>query len=102
MGEKRLMDQFHIRSKPGLGTVVELLKILPRKKELIKTQALGKIAAELMREQPGDAAGELRQQNSELLLSLQDLRRQREEPGTSQSGTGGNQPRRGGPVCGAG
>ena len=52
---------------------------MPRKKELIKTQALGKIAAELMREQPGDAAGELRQQNSELLLSLQDLRRQREE-----------------------
>ncbi len=79
MGAQRLMDQFHIRSKPGLGTVVELLKILPRKKELIKTQALGKIAAELMREQPGDAAGELRQQNSELLLSLQDLRRQREE-----------------------
>ena len=48
MGAQRLMDQFHIRSKPGLGTVVELLKILPRKKELIKTQALGKIAAELI------------------------------------------------------
>ena len=27
MGAQRLMDQFHIRSKPGLGTVVELLKI---------------------------------------------------------------------------
>jgi signal transduction histidine kinase/CheY-like chemotaxis protein len=79
MGAQRLMDQFHIRSKPGSGTVVELLKILPRKKELIKTQALGKIAEQLMREQPGDAAAELRQQNSELLVSLQDLRRQREE-----------------------
>src|SRR5262245_41122620 len=32
-----------------------------------------------MREQAGDTAGELRQQNSELLLSLQDSRRQREE-----------------------
>jgi signal transduction histidine kinase/CheY-like chemotaxis protein len=79
MGAQRLMDQFHIRSKPGQGTVVELLKILPRKQELIRTQALGKIADELMREQPGDAAGELRRQNRELLLSLQDLRRQREE-----------------------
>jgi signal transduction histidine kinase/CheY-like chemotaxis protein len=79
MGAQRLMDRFHIRSKPGQGTVVELLKILPRKKELITTQALGKIAEALMREQPGDTSGELRQQNSELLLSLQDLRRQREE-----------------------
>ena len=78
MGAQRLMDQFHIRSKPGQGTVVELLKILPRKKELIRTQALGKIGEELLRQQP-DTAGELRQQNSELLLSLQDLRRQREE-----------------------
>jgi len=78
MGAQRLMDQFHIRSKPGLGTVVELLKILPRKKELIRTQALGKIGEELLRQQP-DTAGELRQQNSELLLSLQDSRRQREE-----------------------
>ena len=79
MGAQRLMDQFHIRSKPGQGTVVELLKILPRKKELIRTQALGKIAEELMREKPSDTAGELRHQNSELLLSLQDSRRQREE-----------------------
>jgi len=78
MGAQRLMDQFHIRSKPGQGTVVELLKILPRKKELIRTQALGKIGEQLLRQQP-DTAGELRQQNSELLLSLQDSRRQREE-----------------------
>src|SRR5215470_13996333 len=33
----------------------------------------------IMGAQPSDAAGELRQQNSELLMSLQDLRRQREE-----------------------
>src|SRR5262249_1592448 len=57
----------------------ELLKILPRKKGLIRPPALGKIADELMREKPRDTAGELRQQNSELLLSLQDLWRQREE-----------------------
>src|SRR5262249_42421818 len=79
MGAQRLMDQFHIRSKPGQGTVVELLKILPHRKEMLKTQALGKIAEELLRQQPGDTAGELHRQNRELLLSLQDLRRQREE-----------------------
>src|SRR5215475_4342181 len=79
MGAQRLMDQFHFRSKPGQGTVVELLKILPRKQDMLKPQALGKIGEALLRAQPSDAAGELRQQNSELLMSLQDLRRQREE-----------------------
>src|SRR5262245_20559952 len=79
MGAQRLMDQFQIRSKPGQGTVVELLKILPRRKELLKAQALGKIAEELLRQQPDNTAGELHRQNRELLLSLQDLRRQREE-----------------------
>src|SRR5262245_38131088 len=58
-GAQRLMDQFHIRSTPGQGTVVELLKILPRKQQLLRTEALGKIADALLREEPADSAGEL-------------------------------------------
>jgi signal transduction histidine kinase/CheY-like chemotaxis protein len=78
-GAQRLMDRFHIRSQPGQGTVVELLKILPRQQELLRPQAIGKIADALLHEAPADSATELRRQNSELLISLQDLRRQREE-----------------------
>ena len=78
-GAQRLMDQFHIDSKPGKGTVVELLKILPRKKDMVGKQALLKIADHLAQEKPADTGDELRRQNRELLVSLQDLRRQREE-----------------------
>src|SRR5262249_25936292 len=76
---QRLMDNFHIHSTPGRGTVVELVKILPRKKDLINRNELSAIGDVLVREKPEDATGELRRQNRELLLSLQDLRRQREE-----------------------
>src|SRR5262245_25653401 len=78
-GAQRLMDKFHIHSNPGKGTVVELVKILPRKKELINRKELSALGDVLAREKPEDATGELRRQNRELLLSLQDLRRQREE-----------------------
>src|SRR5215813_2068492 len=78
-GAQRLMDNFHIHSTPGRGTVVELVKILPRKKDLINRNELSAIGDVLVREKPEDATGELRRQNRELLLSLQDLRRQREE-----------------------
>jgi signal transduction histidine kinase/CheY-like chemotaxis protein len=78
-GAQRLMDQFHIESTPDNGTIVVLLKILPRKKDLVSNLALAKIADTLAQEKPEDTAGELRRQNRELLMSLQDIRRQREE-----------------------
>src|SRR5262249_6990947 len=78
-GARRLMDQFNIESVPGKGTVVVLLKILPRKKGELGKPALAKIADTLAQMQPEDAASELRRQNRELLISLQDMRRQREE-----------------------
>src|SRR5262245_44514972 len=78
-GAQRLMDRFRVHSTPGKGTVVELVKMLPRKKELLSRKELSSICDVLAREKPEDATGELRRQNRELLLSLQDLRRQREE-----------------------
>src|SRR5262245_17355137 len=78
-GARRLMDKFHIDSTPGKGAVVELVKMLPRKMELVGRKELSAICDVLAREKPEDATGELRRQNRELLLSLQDLRRQREE-----------------------
>jgi signal transduction histidine kinase/CheY-like chemotaxis protein len=78
-GAQRLMDQFRIESKPGNGTVVELLKILPRSKAFLDRPALTSIVDHLAQEKPESAEAELRSQNRELLVSLQDLRRQREE-----------------------
>jgi signal transduction histidine kinase/CheY-like chemotaxis protein len=78
-GAQRLVDQFRIESKPGKGTVVELLKILPRSKAFLDKPALTAIADRLAQEKPESAEAELRLQNRELLVSLQDLRRQREE-----------------------
>ena len=78
-GAQRLMDKFHIDSTPAKGAVVELVKMLPRKKELVGRKELSAICDVLAREKPEDVTGELRRQNRELLLSLQDLRRQREE-----------------------
>ena len=78
-GAQRLMDQFHIESALGKGTTVQLLKILPRSKQVVSKRSLGEIGDRLAQQQPTDAVGELHRQNRELLVSLQDLRKQKEE-----------------------
>jgi signal transduction histidine kinase/CheY-like chemotaxis protein len=78
-GAQRLMDQFRIDSKPGKGTVVELLKILPRTRPVLDKSALTVVTDRLAQEKPESTDAELRVQNRELLVSLQDLRKQREE-----------------------
>jgi signal transduction histidine kinase/CheY-like chemotaxis protein len=78
-GARRLMDSFTIETKPNKGTRVELRKILPAKSESLKSSRLAKIAGALAEDRPKDNASELRQQNRELMLSLETTRRQREE-----------------------
>jgi signal transduction histidine kinase/CheY-like chemotaxis protein len=78
-GAQRLMDQFRIESEPGKGTVVELMKILPRNKGFLDAKRQAAVADRLAQEKTESTETELRSQNRELLMSLQDLRRQREE-----------------------
>jgi signal transduction histidine kinase/CheY-like chemotaxis protein len=78
-GAQRLMDQFRIESELGKGTVVELLKILPRGKGLLDAKAQAAVADRLAQEKPESTDAELRTQNRELLMSLQESRRQRDE-----------------------
>jgi hypothetical protein len=47
--------KFFIQSRPGKGTVVELLKMLLRTMELMRPKALGSIAEVLTREKPEEA-----------------------------------------------
>src|SRR5215831_12227464 len=65
VGTRRLMDHFDIRSSSS-GTTITIKKILPKR-------------AELARQRPAGALDEIRQQNLELLRTLDDLRFRQEE-----------------------
>jgi signal transduction histidine kinase/CheY-like chemotaxis protein len=78
-GTRRLLDQFHIDSQPGKGTVVTLTRLFPRRSPVIAPEALARITGQLAAEKPQDAYQELQQQNQELLAALDELRKRQEE-----------------------
>lgn len=78
-GARRLMDHFHIESKPGKGTCVEIGHDLPGRASPIARTRLTEIAAALQRENSSDPLAALRQQNRELMQSLDELRKREEE-----------------------
>jgi signal transduction histidine kinase/CheY-like chemotaxis protein len=79
VGARRLMDQFNIESKPGEGTVVDLGQHLPTRRARITQAKLSEIAADLKREDAIDPLAALREQNRELMQSLEEIRRRDEE-----------------------
>ena len=78
LGTKRLMDQFHIESKPHQGTTVLMGKHLPKQTPPLTTQRLAQITDDLVQRSPQNPYEEIQQQNQELLRALEELR-QREE-----------------------
>jgi signal transduction histidine kinase/CheY-like chemotaxis protein len=79
VGARRLMDQFNIDSKPGQGTVVDLAQRLPTRRDRITQSKVSDIAANLRREEAIDPLAALREQNRELMQSLEEIRRRDEE-----------------------
>jgi anti-sigma regulatory factor (Ser/Thr protein kinase) len=79
IGARRLMDQFKINSKSGEGTSVDLGHRLTSKRGRIKQSELLEIASALKREGVTDPLTALREQNRELMQSLEELRRRDEE-----------------------
>jgi signal transduction histidine kinase len=79
LGARRLMDHFGIDSKPGKGTTVEIGHDLPRRANPITRAKLSDVAAKLQRDSSSDPLEALRQQNRELLQSLDEIRRKDEE-----------------------
>jgi signal transduction histidine kinase/CheY-like chemotaxis protein len=79
VGAQRLMDQFKIESQPGEGTQVWLRKFLPPQTEAVGGTRLGQIVANLAAPDPLDPMVEIRRQNRELMLSLEELRRRQDE-----------------------
>jgi signal transduction histidine kinase len=76
-GSFRLMDICEITSSPGAGTRVVLGKVLSSRDPLTSTE-LNDLIDQLLRMRPSDAMGEIRQQNTELLVSLEELKKQKE------------------------
>src|SRR5262249_27860648 len=79
VGARRLMDQFRIDSAPGQGTVVEIGHCLPRRGNRVTQVKLAEIAARLKQDGSADPLTMLREQNRELLQSLEEVRRREEE-----------------------
>jgi signal transduction histidine kinase/DNA-binding response OmpR family regulator len=74
VGVRRLMDHFRIDSAPGAGTVVEFGKALPKRVPPLTPHDLARIGEELARHGPDGPFEEVRQQNQELLRTLEELR----------------------------
>jgi signal transduction histidine kinase/CheY-like chemotaxis protein len=79
VGARRLMDQFRIDTAPGQGTVVELEQRIPKRAGRVTQAKLAEVANTLRQDTPADPLEALREQNRELLQSLEDIRRRDEE-----------------------
>jgi signal transduction histidine kinase len=79
IGARRLIDRFNITSEPGEGTVVELGQKLPTREGRISQSKLSEIAADIRKDGAVDPLAALREQNLELLQSLEEIRRREEE-----------------------
>jgi signal transduction histidine kinase len=79
IGAKRLMDDFKIDTAPGKGTAVELRQYLPRRGGRVTRNTVNDVTAALKQDAAADPLAVLRDQNRELLQSLEDIRRRDEE-----------------------
>jgi signal transduction histidine kinase len=78
-GARRLMDEFAIDSASGTGTKVVLRKYLARRSAPVTQSLVAEIARQLAAEMPLGALAEMREQNRELIESLDELRLRQEE-----------------------
>jgi signal transduction histidine kinase/CheY-like chemotaxis protein len=79
VGARRLMDSFSIDSKPGKGTNIEVGHKLPGRLAPWPRAKLTEIVSSLKKETSSDPLSALREQNRELMQSLDELRRREEE-----------------------
>jgi signal transduction histidine kinase/CheY-like chemotaxis protein len=78
-GARRLMDRFRIETAPNKGTIVELEQIIPKRAGQITQKKLSDVGAALKRDSAADPLQVLRDQNRELLQSLEEIHRRDEE-----------------------
>jgi len=78
-GSRRMADGFFIHSQPGQGTTVSLEMFLPRDTPRLTTIQLNRLVEQLMRRKAQTPVEELERQNREMLLALEELRRNQAE-----------------------
>ncbi|WP_144110758.1 ATP-binding protein [Paraburkholderia sp. BCC1886] len=78
-GSRRMTDGFFVESQPGKGTTVTLEMYLPRGTARLSVRSLGELVDQLTLRKPQSPVEELEQQNREMLLALEELRRKRDE-----------------------
>ncbi|WP_144142201.1 ATP-binding protein [Paraburkholderia sp. BCC1884] len=78
-GSRRMMDGFFIQSEAGKGTTVTLEIFLARGTARLSGRELSARVEQLTRRKPQTPVEELEQQNREMLLTLEELRRKKAE-----------------------
>src|SRR5262249_54774294 len=78
VGARRLMDHFDIDST-SKGTTITLKKMLPRRSRLFGPADLARVADRLASDAPTRPVDEERQQNQELMRTLEELSGRQEE-----------------------
>ena len=73
VGARRLMDDFHLQTKLGDGTTVRMVKHLPKRAAALRPADLKKIADALASAEAVDPVAEVRNQNREMLVQLEEL-----------------------------
>jgi signal transduction histidine kinase/ActR/RegA family two-component response regulator len=78
-GARRLVDDSDMESVRGGGTTVRLRKYLPKRATPVTPQFVTEMARRLAAEIPHEPLAEMREQNRELIESLEELRARQEE-----------------------
>ena len=79
LGARRLMEDFSIRSRAGEGTHIRMTKPLSRKRGGWSTGDIAKMSAALVVPETMDPLQEIRRQNQEMVIQLEELGRRQEE-----------------------
>ncbi len=74
LGAQRLMDEFHVDTQAGWGTTVRLGKFLPPRAPPVTPSALKAIMETLAADGPPDAMAEIREQNQQILVQMDQLK----------------------------
>jgi signal transduction histidine kinase len=79
LGARRLTDWFEIRSAPDAGTSVQLGMLLPARSAGASADTVSRLSRELALLTPHDPLTEIREQNQEVLRTLEELRQRQIE-----------------------
>lgn len=79
VGARRLMDEFELQTKPREGTTVRMVKRLPKRTQPILQGDLKTIAQALATAEGADPLAEIRNQNREMIVQLQELQARQQE-----------------------